>query len=339
MFAEIVEDPRSRRLCVISDRHAGIKNAMENLEAWQEPNAYHRFCLRHVKRNFATHFKGVSLKKMCWEIGSTTQQRKYDRLMYSLKRTNKQAWKYLKDIDRSKWTLLHDKKNLRWGNLTTNISESMNNVLRGARMLPIRASVKHTFTREVHQYVINYQQAYNCSTQFSDRKWTLFHGREIRAREHRVFPYSVPEQVFMVKTCLQTSDETGDSPYTVKFKKKTCTCGKWKIYRFPYSHAIAVCHYLQEDPKSIVYSRFHTNTYRAQYNNSYHPVSHKEDWNDAGWTLYGDANKITILRGRRRARRMRNKMDNTYAQERTGRLCYGCKQPGHMINNCPNRPN
>ncbi|XP_076948541.1 uncharacterized protein LOC143620832 [Bidens hawaiensis] len=91
-FADNIEDPARRKLCVISDRHAGIKHTMDNLGSWKEPHAYHRFCLRHVRSNFIAKFKSVSLKRMCWEIGSTTQQRKYDRLMDELKATNKEAW-------------------------------------------------------------------------------------------------------------------------------------------------------------------------------------------------------------------------------------------------------
>lgn len=44
-------------ICVISDRHKGIINAMNNLEYWKEPAAYHRFCLLHVRANMTKKFK------------------------------------------------------------------------------------------------------------------------------------------------------------------------------------------------------------------------------------------------------------------------------------------
>ncbi|XP_076886826.1 uncharacterized protein LOC143536797 [Bidens hawaiensis] len=44
-------------LCVISDRHKGIIKAMETLDDWKEPNAYHRYCLRHIRSNFAQNSK------------------------------------------------------------------------------------------------------------------------------------------------------------------------------------------------------------------------------------------------------------------------------------------
>ncbi|XP_076891438.1 uncharacterized protein LOC143542838 [Bidens hawaiensis] len=56
-FADNVEDRARRKLCVISDRHAGIKHAMDKLESWKEPHAYHRFCLRHVRSNFMAKFE------------------------------------------------------------------------------------------------------------------------------------------------------------------------------------------------------------------------------------------------------------------------------------------
>ncbi|KAL4555228.1 hypothetical protein LXL04_037839 [Taraxacum kok-saghyz] len=45
------------QLCVISDRHKGIIHAMENLDEWKEPFAYHRFCLRHVRSNLMKSYK------------------------------------------------------------------------------------------------------------------------------------------------------------------------------------------------------------------------------------------------------------------------------------------
>nr|KAJ0199828.1 hypothetical protein LSAT_V11C600325490 [Lactuca sativa] len=59
-----------RPLCVLSDRHKGIIHAMENLEEWKEPLAYHRFCLRQVRSNLMKRYKNVSLKKICWSMGA-----------------------------------------------------------------------------------------------------------------------------------------------------------------------------------------------------------------------------------------------------------------------------
>nr|KAJ0225610.1 hypothetical protein LSAT_V11C100026890 [Lactuca sativa] len=108
---------QDRQLCVISNRHRGIIHAMENLEEWKEPLGYHRFCLRHIKSNLVKKYKNL----------------------------------YLDQIDKSQWCLFYD-ENRRWRSLTTNISESMNNALRGARQLPIRACIDLTFNRTVQLF-------------------------------------------------------------------------------------------------------------------------------------------------------------------------------------------
>ncbi|XP_076888152.1 uncharacterized protein LOC143538478 [Bidens hawaiensis] len=121
---------RGEKLCLISDRHKGIINALKNLRVWKE-NCVHRFCLRHIRSNFMQKFKVSKLKRICWIIGSTTQVRKYNHSVGIMKRMNTNAWDYLKGIKEENWTLVKDKNHRRWENLTTNISERFNNVLGG----------------------------------------------------------------------------------------------------------------------------------------------------------------------------------------------------------------
>jgi len=156
-------------ICVISDRHQGLIHAMTNLPAWQEPHAYHRYCLRHVQSNFMAKFKNVSLKKLCWSIGCTSQAWKYTWYRDQLKFANREAWNYLKNIDLSKWTIFYDEHNRRWGNLTTNISESWNGTLREARFLPIKALINYIFCKDVDHYAKHTEICNNCNTALPPR--------------------------------------------------------------------------------------------------------------------------------------------------------------------------
>ncbi|XP_052624783.1 uncharacterized protein LOC128132303 [Lactuca sativa] len=163
----------NKQLCVVSDRHKGIIHAMENLPEWKEPLAYHRFGLRHIRNNFIQWYKNVCLKKLCWSIGSTTQIRKFVMYMNEIKNINLEAWQYLKEIKRIQWCFLYD-HNRRWGFLTTNISESLNNALRGARQLPIKACIDLTFNRTVQLFRKYSDIAMNCNTPLPSCMWRLF---------------------------------------------------------------------------------------------------------------------------------------------------------------------
>ncbi|XP_025653258.1 uncharacterized protein [Arachis hypogaea] len=51
-------------ILVISDRHNGIKTALESPDSgWQPPHAYRAFCIRHVAANFALTFKGQDARR------------------------------------------------------------------------------------------------------------------------------------------------------------------------------------------------------------------------------------------------------------------------------------
>ncbi|XP_022004308.1 uncharacterized protein LOC110901845 [Helianthus annuus] len=257
---ECVTRDCNSRICVLSDRHARIINAMENLVDWREPNAYHRYCLRHVRSNFSGRFKTKSLRKLCWMIGSTSQRRKYVWAVREMQMLNQGAWNYLNDIDKSKWTIVHDRGNRRWGNITTNISESMNNVLREARLLPVKSLIHYTFTKDVSEYARHAQMAQSCNTPLPPQIWSRFNKLHSVAMQHEVSVYDVIEGRYAVVSREETNDDGGNE-YTVEYRRSRCSCGKWQMLRFPCSHAIAICCWRGEQPHDVTNSIFHTTTY------------------------------------------------------------------------------
>jgi transposase-like protein len=59
-------------ICLISDRHAGIKAAVAASSAWKPPNAYHVYCIRHIASNFNHKFKNTKLKEQLILLGKFT---------------------------------------------------------------------------------------------------------------------------------------------------------------------------------------------------------------------------------------------------------------------------
>ncbi|XP_070054137.1 uncharacterized protein [Nicotiana tomentosiformis] len=53
-------------ICLISDRHGGILSSVQNLPAWQEPYAYHYYCVRHLKTNFQKAHPNKDLHDLMW---------------------------------------------------------------------------------------------------------------------------------------------------------------------------------------------------------------------------------------------------------------------------------
>ncbi|XP_027071759.1 uncharacterized protein [Coffea arabica] len=320
-------------ICVIFDRHNGIIYTMTHVDYWEEPLAYHRFCLRHVSSNLMTHFKGLHLKKLCWAMGRARQLRKWRMFKRELRSMFPDAWNYLSAISPEKWCLTHN-DGRRWGILTTNISENYNNVMRGARHLPIRACIDMTFHWTVALFKTRREDASHYRNPFPPKIWRRFKNAERKAGAHRVIEFDGPSGVYKVITGRRV-DGKGGNTQTIRFFDKTCSCGKWQNYRLPCSHVLAVCRNRGDNPGLLVDQQFTKTSWSVQYSGKFNPLPHQDTWLHLGWELQADRSKFVTRRaGRVRTNRIRNEMDERDPDE--PRRCRNCHQTGHNRRNCQN---
>ncbi|XP_071686852.1 uncharacterized protein [Rutidosis leptorrhynchoides] len=162
------------KLCVISDRNPGILHAMgAQTYGWE-----HRYCLCHIRSNLLSKYTKVKLlKHLCCTVGSTTNQILYKNSLRAIKQASIEAWKYLHDADLGKWTVYRDNERSRWGNTTTNIAESLNNGLRHARMMPIKACIEYTFDYPRQNFYNQSRDARQCNSPLSKNMFNIFNER------------------------------------------------------------------------------------------------------------------------------------------------------------------
>ena len=133
------------RICIISYRHPVIMATMTDPHlGWAAPSAYHRICMRHLVSNFMTRFKDKLLKNLVCKAALASTERKFNKHMTIIGRINSEAQQWLEAIPFQLWAFPHDGGRI-YGIMTTNISEVLNNVLKGAYSLPVTASVQLTF--------------------------------------------------------------------------------------------------------------------------------------------------------------------------------------------------
>ncbi|XP_074314902.1 uncharacterized protein LOC141651076 [Silene latifolia] len=232
-------------LCVISDRHKGIMKAMnENGSGWEEPFAYHRFCIRHHASNINSKFKNRALKDLFSWTAFQHQSIKFNTGLAKINELNVQARADLDTLPLSKWSMCHGGA-LRYGIKTTNLAEVFNNVLKGARFLPITALVKVTFFR-VNSYFVQRREFAKArimeGLKFSPVVTKYVENNFEKAAHHKVEPFNSETGVYQVKTGRgQRTAGKGGHRHTVNLSKRTCTCNKFQIYHFPCSHVAAVC--------------------------------------------------------------------------------------------------
>ncbi|KAL0373712.1 UNVERIFIED_CONTAM: hypothetical protein Sradi_3286900 [Sesamum radiatum] len=233
---------RGRRgVCLISDRHAGIIKAVNESSEFVPPNGVHRYCLRHVCSNFNSHHKNIVLKDLCWRAGSEYQIRKFNRIMEEIKGQKLEAFTFLDRINKEKWTASHD-GGWRCGILTTNMSECINGVLKGARRLPVTAIVEITLQRTAHYFR---ERALRSAVMLSNGQlWTDFAKKKFtdwgeKSITHTVTKYDHLQQSASVVTKRQQG--LGFNTHVVKLANRECSCGKWNQFGIPCSHAQKVC--------------------------------------------------------------------------------------------------
>ena len=87
-------------ICIISDQHLGIKNAIANWPRGDDgrTRVFHRYCLRHVASNFNTHFQNLTLKSTALKVRYASQVVKFDTIMESIKQVEIEAIRNKKKV-------------------------------------------------------------------------------------------------------------------------------------------------------------------------------------------------------------------------------------------------
>lgn len=319
---------RTRKgVCIISDRHAGIIEAMK-----REQNGFtgdmgiHRYCLLHVRSNFSSTFPGLHLKMLCWMAGNTSQVRKFEAAMMKIKELNPEAEKWLRNIPLDMWTMSHD-GGYRYGQATTNMIESFNGNLRSARFLPITSMVEYIYYRSVKlvaerrtQTLSDIQNGHT----YCKKSRELFENIERKASAHKIIPYHEQRGVFEIITARYKTNKgswKGGNKHTVDLHKGICTCGKWNMYHSPCSHIVAGCLTCNLDWKQYIEPYHNLTTLYEMWQYEFHPIPNQAYWTFPiahEWERYGllipDENlrKKKNKRGQRgQSQRIRTEMDNS----------------------------
>ena len=77
----------NKGICIISDRHKGIKCAIREWPRGLDgtKRVFHRYCLRHVASNFNRHFDNPTLKALALKVGYATHEAKFESIMQTIK--------------------------------------------------------------------------------------------------------------------------------------------------------------------------------------------------------------------------------------------------------------
>ncbi|XP_019442324.1 PREDICTED: uncharacterized protein LOC109347050 [Lupinus angustifolius] len=146
-------------ICIISYRGTGLLGALRTeLPQWCDGQSV--YCIRHVASNFNKEFRDNDLKEKLIEMGYELMRPRFERMLAVLRQKNSRATARLDKIPKEKWTQSYD-DGRRYGHMTMNLAECVNEILKGARFLPITTLVRATYHRLNSWFVHHRNEATN----------------------------------------------------------------------------------------------------------------------------------------------------------------------------------
>ncbi|XP_020415464.1 uncharacterized protein LOC109947988 [Prunus persica] len=308
-------------LVIISDRNVSIENVWNKIF----PTAQHGICFYHMKGNMKHTCK---LKKRDHILMHFEQAAKsysiaeFDCHFRNIKRKEHVA-QCLEEAGLHKWSRAH-MDGRRYNVMTINIAESINSVLRFARMLPVVHLIGEIVNLLVKWFTERRELALNCTTTLCPN----FGEKKLRNRLEDAARMNV---VKLNNAQFNVLD--GDKDGLVDLTNNSCSCRKFQLEQLPCKHVVAVCRFLKVNVYSKA-SRYYTRkTWMDAYSDSIYPVQPQ-----GMWDIPEDVRSRVVLPpmarvmpGIRKKIRIPSQGEGTIR-----RKCSRCGSAGHNKSTCKN---
>jgi hypothetical protein len=324
-------------MCVVSDRHMGIKKVFtDRYGGWYEDGGecVHRLCSQHVAENL---MRKVHNRKICdifKILVNKKKPRRFEEYFEFLRRKSPVAVEYLENVGKYQdsnhneipkpWKVYQCMDGgARWGIMTTNGSESLNAVFKDSRRLPVVALVEDTFYKCLNWFMERRQKAVarlNQQQPWSERVQEILTKRIKKCREMHSMPVGEhgEHEVKVKDEKVVYKERDGNFSYkkeTFKYKvvisdgnRVACACLKPQLTGIPCAHVLAVCRERRYNHNLFVHPLYSTSTLAETWSGHFHGFANQCDWpRYDGPTIIPDKNKIK--KGRRKHGRIVMVMD------------------------------
>jgi len=324
-------------MCVVSDRHMGIKKVFtDRYGGWYEDGGecVHRLCSQHIAENL---MKKVHNRKLCdlfKILCNKKKPRRFEEFFEILRKKNPDAVAYLNNVGKYQdtnhneipkpWKVYQCMDNgARWGIMTTNGSESLNNVFKFSRRLPVVALVEDTYYKCLAWFRDRQEKAMArlASQQlWSERVEKLLAKRIKKCLEMNSMPLGVHGEHEVKVNDERVVYKERDGNFTYKketFRYKViisngniaqCACLKPQLTGIPCAHVLAVCRERRYNHNIFVNHLYSAKTLAETWSGQFHGYANQCEWpRYDGLTIVPDNNKIK--KGRRKHARIVMTMD------------------------------
>jgi hypothetical protein len=243
--------PQCLAMTLISDRDKGLLAADKLLG-----DTVHRLiCCFHLKGNLCKRYGGGggdhSVARFFWPIANSKTPAEFTTLMDELRASNPSAAAYLTAIDCSLWVTAFYRGE-HFGHKTSNVVESVNNLLRDERELSILDMLNEIWHLTMHQRF----ERFTIATSLIAKGQTLtdFCLKKLLDSRQWAQKYTVR----MTSNTQGIVTQANDRVYIVDLNMRICDCGYFQENGIPCGHAFSVIFELGGRPRDFVPSVFFT---------------------------------------------------------------------------------
>jgi hypothetical protein len=315
----------NRHLTIFSDREKGIALALE----MYFPECSHVYCMKHIERNIINKYRlRRPIKNAMWDACRALRQDDWERYMTTVvKQEDDKIYQYLLNIPwENKWATSYS-TGPKWGENTSNASESANNWMEEVRYF----SVLRIHTRLVAKCMQNMTKWHNVYSNMNTDLPPKISGKlqEVK-KKGQAFRQILNGRNGWFLVISETSHREyevylGDPP--------ACSCKTWEQTRFPCAH-MAAAFFSPVGPRGENFERFIDPVYsteflRAGYSGIILPCAVDGDVRPDKVTLPPE---VLPQAGRPKGKRQRSRGEHN--PEESPITCSNCRQRGHNKRSC-----
>lgn len=304
--------------------------------------------MRHFATNLWRHQKDDEVVNKLKVLCGAQDERDFDKLYAELKKMlTKEGKRWMKkQMEKKKhWALAFDEGGARYGIKTTNGAESMNNVFKGIRALPVAGIAMYSFAKCNSYFVDRWGKAklaFDNGARFGAPMAAHLRNEEKLSVMQIGDAYGPDRNLYCVRTAHGSG--LGGERFGGRYKVGTCQCNFPQLYHAPCSHLITACQDRGLNHKSSKYmSPYYDkeNTLKI-WEPMFQPYLDPSQWPPYdGHDYCPDPDLLRVKVGRRKKKRLRGDMDkcNGWGKDKYGTgdfnelpgkvRCSTCHKLGH----------
>lgn len=243
-----------------------------------------------------------------WLAGSTPSVQEFQDCMQEIRCQSEQAYQYLVEIPLQLWTLAYDGGS-RCGILTTNSSESFNNMLKGCRMLPVSAIIMMSYQKLVDSFESRRRSCLywkQKNLRFTPKILKISEAWEKNIQNFQAMHYGGHQYVV---SRASISNPGHMYNFVIDLGNKSCTCGQWQGDGVPCVHVHCLFHSFKQRADDCVSHMYSVQRYQICYSGQIRPVIFPNDFNYAEYPVLPPIRPEGEIScsGRRRQKRFQGK--------------------------------